>query len=599
MLEGSFQEIKARVKNVPARPGCYLWLGETPLKKNNRSQMAQPGSHQVLYVGKAIHLRNRISQYLNVQNSTDRNHTKTSFLLNHVRAVDWVVTHNEAEALLLENNLIKEHDPPYNVRLKDNKRYPFICLTMGEAFPRLLLTRSKRREADEYFGPYPNIKAARNTIHFIHQVFPIRKRPLKLPLKKPAKPCLNFHIGKCWAPCTGKVLREEYADMVEQVKDLLEGNTEKVKKELRQKMEAYAADMKYENAARIRNIIQDLETITTKQEVHLSEEHEHFDILAVHHIRREALFKELGIDTSNLLFNRRKKNFLGEAVLLKIRYGKLISKQNFANTELDADIITEPAKTFLTSFIRDYYLDSSNHPTRLYLSDEMDDREDWEALLSKKAGHSVALIPPRKNPKKLYQSLIDMALTNARSFLKERSLAEYFQSQKMGLRQIQKFLNLKKIPETIECYDISNFQGREAVGAGVFFKDGLPHKAGYRKYRIRLPNEPNDPGMMYEVLSRRFARIAKKEIPASDLILVDGGITQLNSALRACREHGLNIPVASLAKREEEVYLPGGKILKMDMNSPGMLILRAARDEAHRFSLSYHRTLRKKSVLGK
>ncbi len=607
----TLQEIEQRIKNIPSKPGCYLWLGDIQdtqagaEKKVNLSKLtkkytfvkkSQESVRQVLYVGKAIQLRNRISQYLSVRKSTDRNHIKTNFLLRHVKAIDWIVTNSEAEALLLENNLIKEYEPPYNVRLKDNTAYPFICLSMGEAYPRLTLTRKKKKNTDQYFGPYPDVKAARNAIQFIHKIFPIRKRPLKLPLKKPARPCMNFHIKRCWAPCTGEVPREEYADIINQIKDLLEGKTKKIKDDLIKKVQNYSSRMQYEKAARIQNIVQNMEKVTEKQEVHSSDESESVDILAIDHIQREALLKELKIDTIHMFSEQHLNNFLGETVLLKIRHGKLISKQNFPTTELNAHLSQKTEAVFLSSFLRDYYLNSSDYPQFIYLSHNIDDLKHWEELLSRKVNRPVSIIPPNKNPSLIYKGLIAMAITNAKSLLKERNISENLRNQRIGLKQIQQFLHLKKLPVSIECYDISNFQGKEAVGAGIFFKNGLPHKLNYRRYKIQLKNEPNDQAMMYEVLSRRFARVAKKEIPSADLVLVDGGIQQLNAALRARKAYNLDIPVASLAKREEEIYLPEGKVLKIDMNSTGMLILRAARDEAHRFSLHYHRILRAKKI---
>ena len=605
----NLQEIERRIKNIPEKPGCYLWLGEIQdTKMHNKINLKKyienytfvstefETTRQILYVGKAVQLRKRVSQYLNIRKSTNRNHTKTNFLLLHVKAVDWIVTNNEAEALLLENNLIKEYNPPYNVRLKDNKCYPFICLSMGEAYPRLTLTRKKKKNTDQYFGPYPDVKAARNTIQFIHKIFPIRKRPLKLPLKKPAKPCMNFHIKRCWAPCTGKITEEEYATMINQIKDLLEGNTKKIKDDLIKKRHVYSSRMQYEKAARIQNIMQDMEKVTEKQEVHSSDESTSLDIVATHNIQRKTLFKELKIDEVHTFSEQHLNNFLGETVLLKIRYGKLMSKQNFPTTELNAHLNQKPEAVFLSSFLRDYYLNAFDYPEFIYLSHNIDDRTHWEELLSKKVNRPISIISPNKNVAMNYKGLITMAVINAKSLLKERNISEHLRNQRIGLKQIQQFLHLKKLPVSIECYDISNLQGKEAVGAGIFFKNGLPHKLNYRKYKIQLKNEPNDPAMMYEVLNRRFARVAKKEIPPADLVLVDGGIAQLNAALRARENYNLDIPIASLAKKEEEIYLSEGKILKIDVNSPGMLILRAARDEAHRFSLRYHRALRAKKI---
>ena len=590
MIENSLESIKEKARNIPHETGCYLWLGRSKL--NQAKENYGMGKTQILYIGKSINLKKRVIQYLNTYQKRVRNNVKVSFLLSHVTDIDWVVTNNEVEALLLENNLIKEHDPPYNVRLKDNKKYPFICLTLSEPFPRLILTREKKDPQNKYFGPYSDVGAARNTISFIHRIFPIRKRPLKLPLKKPARPCINYHIKRCWAPCAQKVSENEYMKVVKMVEEALEGKSKEVEGRLKKEMKEYSENMEYEKASRVKDILTDMNNIYTHQQVHLSQEDQNFDVIALYISRRSELLSD--VTNSEALVSKEPDMLLGEIVLLKIRYGKLISKDNFSISENEQGTVEGATDVFLETFFRDYYLRIEEYPEKILSANELKSIGLWEEVLSDKANKNISISYHnfRSGFEAEYKNLLKMALDNARSTLKERCLSEYARNRRIGLRQIQRMFKLDKIPESIECYDISNLQGKDAVGAGVFLKNGVPHKAGYRRYRIRLHEEPNDPAMIFEVLSRRFARISSNEVPAPDLVLVDGGVTQLNAALKAKTDHSLKINIASLAKKNEEVYLPDGRILRMDSNSPGMLILRLARDEAHRFSLSYHRHLR-------
>ena len=591
MTKELLEFITEKVKNIPQEAGCYLWLGKSVFNQAQKDH--DPDKTQVLYVGKSINLRKRVFQYLNTYKKHFTGNAKTNFLLLHVTDIDWVVTNNEVEALLLENNLIKEHDPPYNVRLKDNKKYPFICLTLSEPFPRLVLTRKKKNPKNKYFGPYSNVKAARNTIAFIHRIFPIRKRALKLPLKKPAKPCINYHIKRCWAPCAEMVNENEYMKVVKMVEETLEGKRKDLEEKLKKEMKEYARDMAYEKASQIKDILSDMEDIYTHQQVHFSQEDQNFDVIALCTTNKSELLSEMTHHDFPLF--QGDDMLLGEIVLLKIRYGKLISKNNFSISENIQENLEEAESIFLEAFLRDHYLKLIEYPEKIFLANELQNIHAWEKILKDRSGKDTFIgLHVKSNSKTEYSNLLNIASNNARSTLKERCLSEYTRSQRIGLRQIQKMLKLDKLPELIECYDISNLQGKNAVGAGVLLKNGIPHKAGYRKYKVKLYDEPNDPAMIFEVLSRRFARIARGEAQNPDLVLIDGGITQLNAAIKARRDHALRVNIASLAKKDEEIYLPNGRIIRMDPNSPGMLILRLARDEAHRFSLSYHRHLREK-----
>lgn len=592
--EDHLKNIREVIPNVPTEPGCYLWLSAPD---------EISGEREVLYVGKAINLRARVRQYLQ---SDDY---KTRFLMSRVEALDYVVTHNEVEALLLESNLIKKYSPQYNIRLKDDKRYPYLCLTMGEPFPRLIITRKKNNPKHLYFGPYSDAGAARVTLGLIHRLFPIRKRPLKLPLKTPARPCLNYHIGRCLAPCAQKVEVDEYREVIDQIRLFLEGKNEEVVDILNKQMQVYSEKMEYEKAARCRDILKDINELYHDQSVHADDAEDHYDIVGIYSVLRTELARSLEIDSEHLEYiPGNAHHFLSQVVLLRIRNGNLVNKGTYAMTEVpgdENDALENYHIDLIEGFFRDYYMQLHDLPPKIFVSETLPIAHQWEDALKKHVKISTKIIDPgtsRESPElqeeyKQRKSLIKMALNNARLTLRERILTEKIRNQRFGLRQIQKFLELSQLPRYIECYDISNIQGSEAVGCGVALKDGIAHKAGYRRYRIRTKDTPDDPAMMHEVLDRRMKRLASGEGVRPDLIIIDGGITQLRAAISARDENGVTMPIISLAKREEEIYTEHGEILSMDKNSPGMLIIRLARDEAHRFSVAYHRKLRKKRNL--
>ncbi len=588
------EHLLERVRLAPSTPGCYLWLGENE----------EPGSdRKVLYVGKAINLRSRTRQYLNTDDY------KTLFLMARVRDIDWISTNNEVEALLLENNLIKKHNPPYNVRLRDDKSYPYLCLTMGEPFPRLIVTRKKKNPKHLYFGPYIDAGAARNTLALIHRIFPIRKRALKLPLKKPARPCLNYHIGRCLSPCSGKVGIEEYGELIQKIKSFLEGKNDELVRLLQKEMGEFSENQEYEKAAARRDMLRDIETLYADQSVHAEEENQNYDVIGMYVVSRRELAESLDMETISYQRQFREQSaYLAQFVLLRVRNGNLINKGAYTMTDIPAEKDDENLRNeFMDGFFREYYLQLPDPPPRIFAGSPFFNGEIWSQAIKKSAGVSAEIISPENGSLKhtapegqgANRGLMKMAVNNARLTLREKVLSEQIRNQRFGLRQIQKFLDLERLPEIIECYDISNIQGKQAVGCGVYLKNGIPYKAGYRRYKIRTKETPDDPAMMHEVLDRRLARLKsdKREIAAPDLIVIDGGATQLNAALEARRKNGAKIPMIGLAKKLEEIYTEEGEILQMDKNSPGMLILRLARDEAHRFSVSYHRTLRNKKSL--
>jgi len=581
-----------RISHAPDSCGVYLWY-------------ENPGDKIPLYVGKARNLRNRLRQYL----SSDD--LKTSFLMRRARYIEWIATDNETEALLLENNLIKKHRPVYNVRLKDDKQYPYICISLSEPFPRIYLTR-RRLPGNLYFGPFSKAQLAREKIQLALDLFPLRRRPLKLPLAKPAKPCLNYHLKKCLAPCAEKISQQEYAKIVQQAIDFISGSDEEIRRKIEEKMHQLAAELKFEEAARLRDILAYFHERNIAPQVEMRDALPDFDIVGIYSAGMAQVMWDLSLhaaDVSYLAWRsdiNRGNAAAGEGVrlaqicLLKFRDARLIAKENFSITETDMNSATLSDAELVETFFRDYYLGMIDLPPYIVVPDGLD-LTHWTAAL--KSGSRVLSLSEFsqvvQDAKKDINptALMQMAQNNARLVMRERLLSENLRNQRVGLKQLQKFIGLKNPPQVIECYDISNIQGTDPVASGVMLRDGMPYKSGYRKYRIKTIEGANDPAMMHEVLSRRFARIKSGEIELPDLIVIDGGSTQLSAALRARSEAGLNIPMIGLAKKQEEIYTEDGRILRFDKESPGMQILRRARDEAHRFAVSYHRNLRMKRNL--
>ncbi|MDH4199789.1 MAG: excinuclease ABC subunit UvrC [Spirochaetia bacterium] len=576
-----------RVASIPALPGCYLWKRIHP-----ETQKAE-----VLYVGKAINLRNRIRSYFQMADY------KTRYLMAKVSDLEYIVTSNELEALLLENNLIKQHSPPYNLRLKDDKRYPYLCLTTGEAFPRLIITRRKTNPKHTYFGPYSDAGAARNIMALILKIFPIRKRKQALPAKTPRRPCLNYHIGLCLAPCAEKVSQQDYGIIIEKIKNFLEAKNDQVIPDLENEMNKYAQKMDYEKAAVYRDIISDVKAIYSRQNVHEDIDDNNYDVVGLSGMNQSEVDEVLGLDGQNTDTSTTENHYYAQIVLLRIRNGNLINKGSYALAETpgadgEQSQNSEFHSEFIETFLREYYLKLTEIPPIIFINTPLNTHTEWEKFLGEKFYRDVTIVSEKSDPRLTdKKSLIEMAENNARLSLRERILSEKIRNSRFGLKQIQNFLGLPKLPEMIECYDISNIQGTSAVGCGVALKNGIPYKAGYRKYKIATKNTPDDPAMIYEVLSRRMRAFSEKTAEIPDLIVIDGGITQLNAALRARSETKVNVQIVSLAKKEETIVTENNRSIHMDKNSPGMLILRLARDEAHRFSVAYHRNVRSKKFM--
>jgi len=539
-----------KLKNLGEEPGCYLW---------------KDAKGDVIYVGKAVRLANRIRSYLNPKIKD----LKTRFLQAEIHDLDWIVTTTEVEALILEATLIKKYNPKYNVRLKDDKRYPYICVSTSEDYPMVFLSRNPKANGDRYFGPYTDTKAARDTLQILHKIFPVRKTKLSLPLPKPQRPCLNFHMGRCLGPCQGNVPKEEYREMIERVLQFLEGKKDILIDNLRARMQQYASEMNYEIAAHYRDMILKLEKVREKQTVVSVE----------------------GGDEDIVSFARRENE--GQVVVLEVRSGILENKKTFPITGLNEASNQE----LLESFLRDYYIEARFIPRTIILPEEA--KEGIEPLLEHIAsqfGFKPKIKVPQSGKKK---SLLRLAEKNAELALSERLLARKLKDQSIALKELKENLQLKDLPRVIECYDISHIQGMEPVASGVMFIDGKPYKPGYRHYRIKGYTGINDPAMIHEVIGRRLQHLINSEEPLPDLIVIDGGIPQLGKACEAALALDLaHIPMIGLAKKREEVYFPGeSEPYTFPIDSPSMRLLRSIRDEAHRFGLQYHRKRRMKAEL--
>ena len=539
--------IRELVADAPTLPGCYLWKNE---------------ENQTLYIGKAINLRNRLRNYLRPEDP------KTRALMSKARGLEWITTETGTDALVLEANLVKKHTPHYNVRLKDDKRYPYICVSLAEPYPRVFITRKIKNDKNRYFGPYTDVRATRNTLDLIHKIFPIRKTPLKLPLKKPQRPCMNFHIKRCLGPCQGNVPTEEYAELVKEIVLFLEGRREILEGLVAKRMTEYSEKLEYEKAGMYRDILSNIRRAT----------------------ERQSVMSPGGGDEDIIACARRDEH--AQIVLLEVRGGRVLGRKSFpltgADLAQDGDIIS--------GFMRDYYLGDVLIPTRILTQAVLPDRKQIAEYISSRVEHEVKILTPHARETR---SMLKMAGKNAELLLSERLLAVRRQDRRNALEEIKTMLHLERTPDVMECYDISHFQGTEPVASGVMFVDGHPYKSGYRRYRIKTIEGINDPAMIGEAVARRIQRLQNEDKSLPDLIVIDGGFTQLSAACESAAALGAgDLPMIGLAKKFEEIYVPGDPAPhRYDANSPGLRLLRHLRDEAHRFGVSFHRERRNKLTM--
>ncbi len=548
--------LKQKLAGLPAAPGVYLM---------------RDAHGRVIYVGKAAVLKNRVRSYFHAPSGLSE---KTRRLVREIADLEVIQTATEAEAFLLEDALIKKHQPRFNIRLRDDKRYPYLKIT-AEPFPRVMIVRRRADDGARYFGPYTNAKAMRATLKLAQKLFPIRTCNLALPLKTPRRPCLNYHIGRCLAPCANLVTQREYAQAVDGAAMLFEGRISGLVRSLRARMRAAAAHEQFELAARLRDQIAALNRALERQSVALPDA-----------VDRDVI--GIAIDGESAC-----------AQVFFVRGGRLSGRETFHLRAPGAP----PEAEVLSAFLSQYYAVAAVVPKEVLLPTAPDDAAEIADWLSSLRGGKVRLKVPQRGEKR---RLVELACENARYSLKREAVASTLAGAEAGdaLAELAEALSLSTFPQRIEAFDISNTQGGEATGSMVVFEDGRPRRDAYRRFKVHLAGKPDDYAMMGEVLRRRFRRgLAELHDPTvsrgkfsefPDLLLIDGGKGQLAVALSVLEELELDgIEAIGLAKRHEEIYRPGESApLRLPPESKALLLLRQIRDEAHRFAITYHRKLR-------
>ncbi|MCD6447296.1 MAG: excinuclease ABC subunit C [Candidatus Marinimicrobia bacterium] len=543
--------IESKLKIVPDKPGVYIYHDQ---------------SGTIIYIGKAKSLKNRVRSYFRGKSQDP----KTQVLVSKIADMEWIITDSEVEALLLENNLIKQHVPRYNIMLKDDKTYPYICIS-NEVFPRVFSTRNIIQDGSRYYGPYTDQSHVKRLLKVIYKTFPIRtcRRKIEDGGNPKNEPCLQYHLGNCKAPCIGKISKKEYQETIEEIIRFLNGNTRPVISRLTDEMEQASQNMEFENAARIRDRLLVLKKYTNTQSI-VQTDFMSRDVIALAMADHDAI-----------------------VTIFRLREGALIGRERFHLKHIEH----QTHQDILKDFIRSYYSKTNLFPKEVFIELE-DEVQLFEAYLKKISGISIKIIRPERGKK---AKLFTLAKKNADMLLKEVLLQKMklsTQPSKM-VEALQQALNLSVPPLRIEGFDISHFQGKETVASMVYFENGAAKRSEYRKFIIRTVNKPDDFQSMREVVERRYSRLLKENAILPDLILIDGGKGQLSVAKTVLNELGLNnIPVIGLAKRLEEVFIPGySQAQNVPKTSPAVILLRRIRDEAHRFAITFHRNKRGKSMV--
>ena len=555
-------DIPAELKKLPESPGVYIMRDKTD---------------DIIYVGKAKILKNRVRQYF--QNSA--NHSlKVKQMVSNIDHFEYIVTGSEVEALILENNLIKKHNPKYNILLKDDKTYPYIKVTTNEMFPRVFVTRKLLKDKNKYFGPFTNSSAVKENIALIDKIWQVRRCSKVFPRDiGKGRPCLNYHIGQCKAVCTGKVSEEEYNKMIGEILDFLGGKTENVVKNLTSKMLKYSAEMEFEKAAEVRDTIESIKILNQKQ-----------------------IIENLHIDDRDVIgFARGIRECIMQ--IFFIRGGKITGREHFMLEECE-DV---EDKELMTQFVQQFYSGTPFIPKEVILQCEIDDFDLISQWLSEQKGQRVNVLVPQKGERK---SLVLMAQNNAK-FVLDKFGAEIRREHKRtkgALEEIQKALNIDFELNRIESYDISNTQGFESVASMVVFENGLPKRSDYRKFKIKTIIGPDDYGSMEEVITRRFTRYINETSgdenvkkagfdKKPDMIFLDGGKGQISAVQKALTNLNLYVPVCGMVKDDRHrtrALMYNGEEIELPYTSEGFKLLTRIQDEVHRFAIEYHRKLREK-----
>ena len=555
-------DIPAELKKLPESPGVYIMRDKTD---------------DIIYVGKAKILKNRVRQYF--QNSA--NHSlKVKQMVSNIDHFEYTVTGSELRALILENNLIKKHNPKYNILLKDDKTYPYIKVTTNEMFPRVFVTRKLLKDKNKYFGPFTNSSAVKENIALIDKIWQVRRCSKVFPRDiGKGRPCLNYHIGQCKAVCTGKVSEEEYNKMIGEILDFLGGKTENVVKNLTSKMLKYSAEMEFEKAAEVRDTIESIKILNQKQ-----------------------IIENLHIDDRDVIgFARGIRECIMQ--IFFIRGGKITGREHFMLEECE-DV---EDKELMTQFVQQFYSGTPFIPKEVILQCEIDDFDLISQWLSEQKGQRVNVLVPQKGERK---SLVLMAQNNAKIVLDKfgAEIRREHKRTKGALEEIQKALNIDFELNRIESYDISNTQGFESVASMVVFENGLPKRSDYRKFKIKTIIGPDDYGSMEEVITRRFTRYINETSgdenvkkagfdKKPDMIFLDGGKGQISAVQKALTNLNLYVPVCGMVKDDRHrtrALMYNGEEIELPYTSEGFKLLTRIQDEVHRFAIEYHRKLREK-----
>lgn len=579
MSEEKMFDIEEELKKLPGRPGVYIM---------------HDVHDTIIYVGKAVSLKNRVRQYF--QKSYKRS-PKITRMVSNIDHFEYIVTDSELEALVLESNLIKEHRPKYNTMLKDDKSYPYIRVTTNEAFPRIMIARSMKKDKSSYFGPYVNATAVRDTVELLRKLYGVRSCSRRLPEDQGRdRPCLYYHIGQCPGPCQGYISEEEYRKHVDSMIGFLKGKYQEEIDALTQKMLKASEEMNYEEAASCRDLIQSIKQIGERQKITGNDDNDR-DILAI------AMDAVTGNDPDHPYdFSGKgqaaRPDFLGSrnavVQVFFVRGGKLIGREHFFLTADDTD---DPAQV-VSSFITQYYSGAPFIPRELMLETDIPDRQLIERWLTERRGSKVVIRIPQRGMK---EKLVALAHDNAEMVLsKDRERLKREELRTIGaVREIAELLGLRRA-DRMESYDISNISGFDSVGSMIVYEKGKPKKSDYRKFKIKWVDGPNDYASMEEVLTRRYRRAAEGDEGFSklpDLILMDGGKGQVHAAEKVLDELGFDIPVAGMVKddyhRTRGLYYHDRE-LPIRSDSEGFKLLTRIQDEVHRFAIEYHRQLRSK-----
>lgn len=542
--------LEEKLKNIPEKPGVYLMKDE---------------KDKIIYVGKAKSLKSRVNSYFK---NNKHDSAKTRILVKKIQDLEYILTDTESEALILENNLIKKHKPRYNIDLKDDKTYPFIKVTK-EDYPRVMVTRNIVKDGSQYYGPYTSTGALNESLDLLKRLFPFRT--CNNTTFRSKKPCLNYHIKKCYAPCAGKISKEDYQEIIHNIESFLKGHKSEVEKNLIKDMEKAAKALEFEKAARIRDKISAVRHVIEKQKI-VSSREEDQDVIGLYHLGKQVVFQ-----------------------VFFIRNGRLTGRENFHLTS----VIEESQEKILEEFLKNYYINKPKPPKEVLIPFQIEDSQLIEATIASEVNYRVRLYLPVRGKNK---ELVNMVMENAKNYM-ENVVIKKEETEKVALKELKDKLKLKEIPQRIECYDISNIQGSENVASMVVFKGGNPDKKAYRKFKIKSFQGADDFRSMNEVLERRLAEGLKgneKFLPFPDLIIIDGGKGQLSSALRALEDAKLEerIAMVSLAEKEELIFLPReSQAVILEPRGPGLHLVQRVRDEAHRFAITFHRSLRSKRNL--